>query len=60
MQIDRRSLLACGALLPLVGSRFTCAIEHAERETADYALRIANGLAELAPASWRCSTMRDA
>ena len=51
MPIDRRSLLACGAILPLVGlrSRIASAAEQAAAEKADYTLRIANGLAELAP-----------
>lgn len=46
MPIDRRSLLACGAILPLVGMRSRIA---SAAEQADYTLRIANGLAELAP-----------
>jgi len=51
MQVNRRSLLACGALLPLIGpgARLARAAEQAARESADYTLRIANGLAELAP-----------
>ena len=51
MQLDRRSLLGCGALLPLIGPgmRFARAAEQAAVEKADYTLRIANGLAELAP-----------
>jgi len=51
MQIDRRSLLACGALVPLMrhGIRRACAAEQAEQEKAEYTLRIASGLAELAP-----------
>jgi FtsP/CotA-like multicopper oxidase with cupredoxin domain len=51
MPIDRRSLLACGALLPLIGlqARFAHAAEQAAPEKADYSLRIATGLAELAP-----------
>ena len=51
MQVDRRSLLTCGALLPLIGAgtRPARAVEHSEQEKADYTLRIANGLAELAP-----------
>jgi FtsP/CotA-like multicopper oxidase with cupredoxin domain len=50
MQIDRRALLAYGALLPLVrlGSRNARA-EQVAQEKADYTLRIATGLAELAP-----------
>jgi FtsP/CotA-like multicopper oxidase with cupredoxin domain len=51
--IDRRALLACGAFLPLVGSvsRPARATEQAagEQQKADCTLRIANGLAELAP-----------
>ena len=51
MPMNRRSLLASGALLPLIGLQ-TClahAAEQAAPETADYNLRIATGLAELAP-----------
>jgi FtsP/CotA-like multicopper oxidase with cupredoxin domain len=46
--IDRRSLLACGALLPLVGSGSRPARAAGDQEKAHYTLRIANGLAELA------------
>jgi FtsP/CotA-like multicopper oxidase with cupredoxin domain len=51
VEIDRRALLAYGALLPLLGSgsRPARAAEQAAREKADYTLRIATGLAELAP-----------
>lgn len=51
MPIDRRSLLASGALLPLIGlqARPAYAAEQAALEKADYTLRIATGLAELAP-----------
>ena len=49
MQLDRRSLLTCGALLPLMNSRLALAAEQPEQDKADYTLRIANGLAELAP-----------
>ena len=51
MPIDRRSLLASGALLPLIGlqARPAYAAEQAAPEKADYTLRIATGLAELAP-----------
>ena len=51
MPIDRRSLLASGALLPLIGlqTRLAHAAEQAAPETADYTLRIATGLVELAP-----------
>lgn len=51
MPIDRRSLLVSGALLPLVGlrTRVADAAPPDAREKADYTLRIANGLAELAP-----------
>jgi FtsP/CotA-like multicopper oxidase with cupredoxin domain len=51
VQIDRRALLAYGALLPLTGSgsRPALAAEQATPEKADYTLRIATGLAELAP-----------
>jgi FtsP/CotA-like multicopper oxidase with cupredoxin domain len=49
--IDRRDLLAYGATLPLLGwgSRAARAAEPAAAEKADYTLRIATGLAELAP-----------
>ena len=49
MSIDRRSLLASGALLPLIGLRLAPAAGQAAQETADYILRIATGMAELAP-----------
>ena len=51
MRMDRRSLLASGALLPLIGlqARVARAAEQAAPEKADYTLRIATGLAELAP-----------
>jgi len=51
MPIDRRSLLASGALFPLIGlqTRLAHSAEQAAREKADYTLRIATGLAELAP-----------
>jgi FtsP/CotA-like multicopper oxidase with cupredoxin domain len=51
MPINRRSLLASGALLPLIGPQAhpACAAEQAALEKADYTLRIATGLAELAP-----------
>jgi FtsP/CotA-like multicopper oxidase with cupredoxin domain len=51
MPIDRRSLLAGGTLLPLVGlqRRLAHAAEQAASEKADYTLHIASGLAELAP-----------
>jgi FtsP/CotA-like multicopper oxidase with cupredoxin domain len=51
MPIDRRSLLACAASLPLLGQgmRIARAAEPASEEKADYTLRIATGLAELAP-----------
>jgi FtsP/CotA-like multicopper oxidase with cupredoxin domain len=51
MPIDRRSVLANGALLPLIGlqTRLAHAAEQAASEKADYTLRIATGLAELAP-----------
>ena len=46
MEIDRRALLAYGALLPLLGSgsRPARAAEQAAREKADYTLRIATGV----------------
>jgi FtsP/CotA-like multicopper oxidase with cupredoxin domain len=51
MPIDRRSLLASGALLPLTGLQTdrAHAAEQTAPEKADYTLRIATGLAELAP-----------
>src|SRR6478672_13773647 len=51
MPIDRRSVLANGALLPLIGlqTRLAHAAEQAASEKADYTLRIATGLVELAP-----------
>ena len=56
MPIDRRALLTYGAMLPLAGpaSRFVQAAEQAPQgpapqAKADYTLRIATGLAELAP-----------
>jgi len=51
MRINRRSLFAVGALFPLVGlqTRLAHSAEQAAPETADYTLRIATGLAELAP-----------
>jgi FtsP/CotA-like multicopper oxidase with cupredoxin domain len=51
MSIDRRSLLAAGALLPLTGlqPRLALGAEQDAAENADYILRIATGLAELAP-----------
>ena len=56
MPIDRRTLLACGAALPLAGSalRLVRAAEQVPQgqtsgEKADHTLRIATGLVELAP-----------
>ncbi len=54
MQIDRRALLAYGAMLPLAGSvsRLARAAESPTAgaiEKADHTLRIATGLVELAP-----------
>lgn len=51
MQIDRRSLLACGALLPLAGhmSLAAFAAEDASSRQPDHTLRIGSGLVELAP-----------
>jgi FtsP/CotA-like multicopper oxidase with cupredoxin domain len=49
MPIDRRSLLASGALLPLVGLQPRIAAAQDDRAKADYTLRIATGLAELSP-----------
>ena len=49
--IDRRSLLKLAGLAPLVGAvpRFAWAAADAATEKADYTLRIATGLVELAP-----------
>jgi FtsP/CotA-like multicopper oxidase with cupredoxin domain len=47
--IDRRALLAWGAVLPLAASRPAHAAEQTAQEKADHTLRIATGLAELAP-----------
>jgi FtsP/CotA-like multicopper oxidase with cupredoxin domain len=51
MSMDRRSLLATGALLPLTAllPRLALGAEQDALEKADYTLRIATGLAELAP-----------
>jgi FtsP/CotA-like multicopper oxidase with cupredoxin domain len=49
MPIDRRSLLASGALLPLVGLQPRIAAAQDDQAKADYTLRIATGLAELSP-----------
>jgi FtsP/CotA-like multicopper oxidase with cupredoxin domain len=51
MPMDRRSLLAAGALLPFSGlqPRLAMGAEKDAPEKADYSLRIATGLAELAP-----------
>lgn len=52
MTVSRRSLLVAGSLLPLLSQRrasVAVAAEQAAAEKADYTLRIANGLAELAP-----------
>jgi FtsP/CotA-like multicopper oxidase with cupredoxin domain len=51
MPIDRRSLLSAGALLTLSGlqTRLARAAEQAAADKPDYTLRIATGLAELAP-----------
>src|SRR5471032_364041 len=51
MTIDRRSLLTLAGLAPLMGlaPRLARAADPALDEKADYTLRIANGLAELAP-----------
>jgi FtsP/CotA-like multicopper oxidase with cupredoxin domain len=51
MPIDRRSLLASGALLPLIGLQTHPgrAAEPTAAEKADYTLRISTGLADLAP-----------
>ena len=48
--IDRRTLLKCGALAPLVGA--ACRVVHADAATVEktsYTLRIQTGLIELAP-----------
>jgi FtsP/CotA-like multicopper oxidase with cupredoxin domain len=51
MTIDRRSLLTIASLAPLMSlaPRVAWAADPAPDEKADYTLRIANGLAELAP-----------
>jgi FtsP/CotA-like multicopper oxidase with cupredoxin domain len=51
MSLNRRSLLAQGLLVPLLGAgtKLARASEQAAPEKADYILRIATGLAELAP-----------
>src|SRR5580692_8410537 len=51
VRIDRRSLLACAGLAPLVGAMPLAAraAEEAAAEKADYTLRIATGLVELSP-----------
>ena len=51
MPIDRRSLLGYGALLPFAGlvPRVALAGDEATQAKADYTLRIATGLVELAP-----------
>jgi FtsP/CotA-like multicopper oxidase with cupredoxin domain len=51
MPMDRRSLLVCGAILPWIGSgtRLARAAEPTFAGKADFALRIATGLVELAP-----------
>jgi len=61
MPIDRRSLLAGGVRLPLVGpgTRFARAAEQAAPEKADYTLRIATGLVELAPDHIVSTTLYD-
>jgi FtsP/CotA-like multicopper oxidase with cupredoxin domain len=50
MKIDRRSMLKCAGLVPLIGAEANLA---ADDQTAggkpDYTIRIATGLAELAP-----------
>ncbi len=51
MTIDRRSLLKLAGLVPLLGAlpRFARAVDAATDEQADYTLRIATGLVEVAP-----------
>jgi FtsP/CotA-like multicopper oxidase with cupredoxin domain len=51
MKIDRRSLLTFVGLAPLMAAapRLARAADPSDNEKADYTLRIANGLAELAP-----------
>ena len=51
MPIDRRTFLGSAALMPLAGAlpRLARAEEAASTAKADYTLRIANGLVELAP-----------
>ena len=51
MMIDRRSLLKCAGLVPLIGAapRLAFGADEATAEKADYTLRIGTGLVELAP-----------
>jgi FtsP/CotA-like multicopper oxidase with cupredoxin domain len=51
MTIDRRSLLTFAGLAPLMcaAPHLARAVDPSDNEKADYTLRIANGLAELAP-----------
>ena len=47
--IDRRSILKCAGLAPLVGALPRPAFAAGDAEKADYTLRIATGLVELSP-----------
>src|SRR5579872_3845169 len=47
MKIDRRSILKCAALAPLIGAETSLAQTLPGKP--DYTIRIASGLAELAP-----------
>ncbi len=51
MQLDRRSLLKCAGLFPLVGAESTLSAAASQNAAVkpDYTIRIATGLAELAP-----------
>ena len=51
MKIDRRSMLKCAGLVPLIGAEMNpaAAAPQAAADKPDYTIRIASGLAELAP-----------
>jgi FtsP/CotA-like multicopper oxidase with cupredoxin domain len=51
LPIDRRSLLKCAGLIPVIGAtpRLAWAVGETATEKADYTLRIGTGLVELAP-----------
>ncbi|HLZ04299.1 MAG TPA: multicopper oxidase domain-containing protein [Bradyrhizobium sp.] len=61
MPIDRRAVLAYGATLPLIGasSSRARAAEPGAAEKADYTLRIATGVTELAPEHIVSTTLYD-